>query len=274
MNNDKPFIGFCPLASGSKGNCLYLATEEVRILIDAGLSRKATIERLATLNVALSDIDAIFITHDHTDHILGLKLLAYKEKIPVFANLETAKGIQKVFGRGAATFKIFTTGQTFSFGDLECTPFSIPHDTLDPVAFRIQTPTHTLGIAADIGFVTPLIRAHLQACDLLYLEANHDPAWVLASKRPQSYKERVLSKTGHISNQECGELLCSIAHSNLQKVYLAHLSEECNHPEKAKLTVQAHLEKQGFTIPLEIAHQKLVSAPTTFDLFSHAATLT
>ena len=128
--------GFCPLASGSKGNAIFLGTEHTKILIDAGISAKIVAERLDLIGVAITDIDAILITHEHTDHIKGLSSLALRYNIPVFANSDTAKSIVEILGE-APKFKIFSTGETFEFGDIEVHPFSIQHDTLDPVAFTI-----------------------------------------------------------------------------------------------------------------------------------------
>lgn len=253
----KQTIKFCPLASGSRGNCLYLASNETKILIDAGLSRKATIEKLEQIGVSLEEIDAILISHDHTDHIAGLKLLAYRHQIPILSNAETAKGIIHQFGTGA-NFKIFTTGEPFSFGDLEITPFSVPHDTLDPVMFTIHNRQEKFGICSDLGFATSLVKAHLRNCDYLYIEANHEPEWVMACSRPSSYKERVLSRTGHLSNAECGHLIKEVAGHQLKQIYLAHLSSECNAHEKALEVVRSILEKAGIQIPLTVAPQEKI----------------
>src|SRR4029077_5226810 len=125
--------------------------------------------------VDLADIDAIFITHEHSDHILGLKLLACKMGIPVYANCETAKGIVEQL-KECPKFKIFSTGESFEFGDLEIHPFSVQHDTMDPVAFVILTEDKKLGFCADIGFATTLVQNKLKKCDYLYLEANHEPS--------------------------------------------------------------------------------------------------
>ena len=141
-------IGFCPLASGSKGNCIYLGTPQTKILIDAGLGTKLVTKRLEEIGVSLSEIDAILITHEHTDHILGLSSLGCKMQIPIFANRETAGGIYSVL-KECPRFKIFSTGETFEFGDLEIHPFSIKHDALDPVAFTIRLN------GLKLGFCTP-----------------------------------------------------------------------------------------------------------------------
>lgn len=255
--------GYCPLASGSKGNAVYLGTKKTKILIDAGISAKAIESKLNEINVDLADIDAILITHDHIDHIQGLRILACKLGIPVFANHETAKGIVESI-RDCPKFKIFSTGETFEFGDLTIHPFSIQHDTLDPVAFTIRVDDLKLGFCTDLGFVTSLVRNQLQECDYLYLEANHEPSMVHASSRPLIYKQRVLGRTGHLSNEASGELLCHVMHPKLKHVHLAHLSSECNSPEKALSVIGGLLEKNGLNLDMSIALQNAVSKPILF----------
>ncbi|MCB1119098.1 MAG: MBL fold metallo-hydrolase [Chlamydiia bacterium] len=257
-------IGYCPLASGSKGNCTYFGTENTKLLIDAGLSARATEAKLAEIGVEMEDIDAILITHEHTDHILGLKVLALKKGIPVLSNQETAKGIVSQL-RACPKLKIFSTGEPFEFGDLEIHPFSIHHDTLDPVAFTIQTPKHKIGICTDIGFATSVVEHQLKGCDYLILEANHEPAMVHASPRPMVYKQRVLSRHGHLSNEACGQLLSRIAHADLKHVHLAHLSQECNSPDKALSIVSETLSRYGISLPLSIAHQERISHAISFN---------
>lgn len=253
--------GFCPLASGSKGNSIFLGTEQTRVLIDAGISAAALTRKLEEIAIPLNTIQAILITHEHTDHIQGLSVLAERHKIPIFANAETAKGICAAL-RIRPQFKIFTTGEAFSFGDLEIHPFSIPHDTLDPVAFTIHTHSLKLGFCTDLGYVTSLIEKQLQRCDYLYLEANHQPSMVHSSHRPAIYKERVLGKQGHLSNEACGQLLASIVHAGLKHVHLAHLSSECNTPEVALRVVQEALSPHS--VDLSIAYQEKVSKAILF----------
>jgi phosphoribosyl 1,2-cyclic phosphodiesterase len=248
---------FCPLASGSKGNSTYLAGKEKRILIDAGIGPRTTAERLGEIGVDLGQIDAILVTHEHTDHIRGLIPLATKLNIPVFANSETAKGIYAALGE-CPKFKIFATGETFEFGDLQIHPFSIQHDTLDPVAYTVQVGGEKIGICTDLGFVTTLVKAALADCTHLMIEANHEPSMVHASARPTIYKQRVLSRQGHLSNQECANLHSEIAHPNLKTVYLAHLSSECNSPDLALKTANTVLSP---SVDLSIAHQHQVSQP-------------
>lgn len=255
--------GFCPLASGSKGNCIYLGTGQTKILIDAGLSAKTIQTRLKEINVDIADIDAILITHEHMDHIQGLKTLAYKMGIPVLANQETAKGIVETF-HDCPKFKIFSTGETFEFGDLEIHPFSIQHDTLDPVAFSIRLNSLKLGFCTDLGFATSLVQSQLRDCDYLYVESNHQPAMVYASSRPMVYKQRVLSRSGHLSNEACGNLLSQVFSPKLKHVHLAHLSSECNSPETALEVVRGILEQNGIRLDMCVAPQDKISRSILF----------
>ncbi|MBJ7448726.1 MAG: MBL fold metallo-hydrolase [Parachlamydiales bacterium] len=255
--------GFCPLASGSKGNCLYLGSKKTKILIDAGISGKATKTKLAQLDVDFKDIDAILITHEHGDHIYGLKVLALQHNIPILCNSETAKGIYSIL-RDCPKFKIFTTGEPFEFGDLEINPFSIPHDTMDPVGFTIKVDGLKLGICADLGFATALVEHQLQKCDYLYLESNHEISHVMACRRPPTYKNRVLGRNGHLSNEACGNLLAKLIHENLKHTYLAHLSSECNSPETALKIVGEILKKNGVDVTLSIAPQESLAQTILF----------
>lgn len=253
-------FGFCPLASGSKGNCIYFGTNEAKILIDAGLSARAIKERLSLINVDISEIDAILVTHEHIDHIRGLQILGCRLEIPVFANSDTARAIYTTFHE-CPKFKIFSTGETFEFGGMEIHPFSIQHDAIDPVAFTIRTEGLKVGVCADLGFATSLVASQLKDCDYLYLEANHEPSMVHACSRPAVYKQRVLSRQGHLSNQQCADLIKEIQHGGLKHIHLAHLSSECNSPELALKTVSEALAHPTL---VSIAHQDTPSRPILF----------
>jgi phosphoribosyl 1,2-cyclic phosphodiesterase len=256
-------LGFCPLASGSKGNCIYLGTAKTKILIDAGISTKAIRERLSAIGVSLEEIDAILITHEHIDHIRALDILGAKLGIPVFANSDTAKAIHGTLDK-SPKFKIFSTGESFEFADLEIHPFSIQHDAVDPVAFTIKTAALKLGFCADLGFATTLVANQLKGCDYLYLEANHEPSMVHACARPQDYKKRVLSRQGHLSNGECADLLELIYHGGLRHVHLAHLSSECNSPELALKTIADKLQSLQAQTEVSIAYQERLSRHILF----------
>lgn len=252
-------ITFCPLASGSKGNAILLTTPEGNLLIDAGLSAKALIERLQSFTVPLESLKAILITHEHQDHIAGLKTLGLRYRIPVLANYATAEAIVESIGE-CPRFTIFTTGEAFEFCGMTIHPFSVQHDGVDPIAFTVTAEGKKIGICTDLGFVTNTVRHALSNCQILYIEANHEPEMVFASNRPEIYKKRVLSRTGHLSNEEAARLIADVAHADLRHVFLAHLSSECNTPDTALRVVSELLAKEGIHIPLDIAHQHSVSS--------------
>lgn len=234
---------FTPLASGSKGNCILLETDGKKLLIDCGLTLKQLTERLALCETDPKEIDAILITHEHSDHIRGLETFCDRYDTQVFANIDTAKAVVDL-GMRDIPFKIFTTGEAFSYASCEFTPFSIQHDTLDPVAFTITQGSFKAGVCTDLGFVTSVVRSHLQKCNLLYVESNHEPNMVHACNRPKVYKTRVLGRQGHLSNDECCQLLDELKTADLEMVYLAHLSEECNNPEVAQEKACATIDAQ------------------------------
>lgn len=255
--------GFCPLASGSKGNALFLGSTETKILIDAGISYRNLISRLKVINIDIKDIEAIFVTHEHIDHIRAIDQLVRQHDIPIICNSDTAKMILEVCVN-RPRFKLFTTGESFIWKDLVVHPFSIQHDTVDPVAFVIETMNLKIGICTDLGMPTSLVKEKLKACDYLIIESNHEIDLVHASRRPDTYKERVLSRQGHLSNEACGELLDYLYHDKLRHVFLAHLSEECNHPEIALERVRDFLGEKGEQLNLSIAHQSAVSDKVEF----------
>ena len=250
--------GFCPLASGSKGNCLYIGTEKTKLLIDVGISLRSLLERLAIIGVNLEEIDAVLVSHEHSDHVRGIERVAHRYNMPVFANGETAKAVVAMVKK-RPRFKIFSTGEPFEFGDIAIHPFSIQHDTLDPVAFTFHLSGVKIGVCTDLGFVTTLVKLQLQQCDYLYLEANHEPSLVYSCPRPAFYKQRVLGRQGHLSNENCAELIDAVYHPGLKHVYLAHLSEECNRPEVALSRVKKSLK--GREVTLSVAYQHQASHP-------------
>lgn len=251
---------FCPLASGSKGNLSLLRAGGKTLLIDAGLSGRQTALRLSCLGISLEEIDAILITHEHADHIAGLKILSLRKKIPIIANRETALGICAAL-QETPPLTLFRTGESFLVGAITITPFSIPHDTLDPVGFLFEVEGTRLAVCTDLGIVTSEVRTRLAGCHCILLEANHDVEMVWGSARPRRYKERVLGRTGHLSNEDAATLLTEIAHPELQKVYLGHLSEECNAPAKALQVVEEKMGAKAEHLSLQVAHQHTASEP-------------
>lgn len=220
--------------------------------------------KLEEIDVDLADLDAIVVTHEHSDHIRGIEQLGCRMGIPIFANSDTARAIYETIG-DAPKFKIFATGERFEFGELEFDPFSIQHDAIDPVGFAIRLGSVKIGVCADLGFAPPLVASKLKECDYLYLEANHQPEMVHACPRPAVYKQRVLGRLGHLSNGQAADLLTEVLHPGLKHVHLAHLSSECNNPELALDVIKATLANhQAFDVEVAIAFQDKVSYQLTF----------
>lgn len=254
--------GFFSLASSSKGNCAYLGTQQCKILIDLGISKQQAKDALASMGIHPEDIQAIFITHEHSDHTLGLRSFIKAYNTPIVCNIHTAQALNNQL-LGRPHFHIFSSGTTFTFHDLTVQTFNVPHDALDPVGFVFHYQGEKLGLCTDLGFPTSWITQALYDCDYLFIESNHDPKKVLESDRIAIHKQRVLGKLGHLSNQECGKLLRDILTPKIKKIYLAHLSNECNTPELAQKTVLSAIEDRTHIVPI-VALSRDITEPIEF----------
>jgi phosphoribosyl 1,2-cyclic phosphodiesterase len=223
---------FCVLGSGSKGNATYLESGGTSLLIDAGMSGVELQKRLYAIGVELSAIDAILVTHEHNDHVQGVGVLSRRVKIPVYANAATFSAASKTINK-LYSYNEFETGQAFHFRNLEIHPFSISHDTDDPVGFRISNERVSFGYCTDTGKVSKLMLHRLGSCQALVLESNHDIEMLQNGTYPPYLKQRIRSGQGHLDNKATAAFLQKLAHEKLQHVVLAHLSEENNHPEIA-----------------------------------------
>ena len=249
----------CVLASGSKGNCTLIATPTTRILIDAGLSGRETARRLSQLKILPEELNAIMIGHEHSDHIQGLPVLAGRYGIPVYINRDTARATEKKLVR-ARSVKIFTNGHPWEIGDLTILPFSVFHDAQDPVGFIIRQREISVLVATDLGVPTRLVKERLKGNRVVILEANHDPDMLMNGDRPWRLKQRINSRQGHLSNQAAAELLADETSDTLTDIFLAHISQDCNHPDKALQVVREHLERRGRGhIRVRLTHQDRIS---------------
>ncbi|MBN1671078.1 MAG: MBL fold metallo-hydrolase [Kiritimatiellae bacterium] len=235
----------CILASGSSGNCTFLRSGQTRVLIDAGISAKAIAERLAQIGEAAEQLDAICVTHEHDDHTSALNTMQRRYRLGLYANSGTIEGVQRSPQMRNLAWQVFATGQPFTIGDLRLAPFSVPHDAYDPVGFIVQNGDTQVGVVTDMGIPTGLIRERLRPCRALVLESNHDPAMLQDATRPWSLKQRIAGRHGHLSNEKAAEMLAEIASPTLIRVFLAHLSKDCNRPERALKTVTAALARAG-----------------------------
>lgn len=233
------------LASGSSGNCAYLETEDVRLLIDAGLSARQIRQRLLAIGRTPENLNGILITHEHTDHTQGLGVLAGKLQIPVYCNRLTKEAIQTQF-QVPLDFHLFTTGATFELGNISIDTFSVPHDAYDPVGFLLRTPSGNIGFLTDLGHATRLVIERVRASHALVLEANHCVKMLQDdTRRPWATKQRILSRHGHLSNDAAAQLAAEIMTAELRHLYLGHLSSDCNRPALAQSVVNAALQHIG-----------------------------
>lgn len=238
-------LQFTVLASGSSGNCAYLETDKVRVLIDAGLSAKKIEQCLAALGKHARELQAIFITHEHTDHIQGLSVLSRRYNIPVYCNRQTAerlRGNMKDF----VAWRFFETGKIFTLEDLEVDTFSVPHDAYEPVGYVFRHRLGNIGFLTDLGHATQLVLERVRRVRTLVLEANHDVRMLQNdAKRPWPVKQRILSRHGHLSNEAAAQVALEVLGKELEDIYLGHLSSDCNTPEIAEKTIRSALTKAG-----------------------------
>lgn len=244
------------LASGSSGNAALLATDQTRILIDAGLSMKELGRRLALIGEDFERLDAILITHEHSDHVAGLPVLARSKKLraPIYMTRLTAPAID--WGEGQPRLETFQAGAAFQIGDIEVSSFSIPHDAVDPVAFCFEARGVRIGVATDLGYIPASIKFHLRRTDLLLLESNHDLDMLKVGPYPWSIKQRVMSRVGHLSNLGMSEYLLEDLDASTTHLVLGHLSEQNNHPEIVRIVATQSLEERGLRTRLSIAQQR------------------
>lgn len=235
----------CVLASGSSGNCVYVASDTTRVLIDAGLSCRQIESRMRDIGEDIARIQAVCVTHEHDDHRAALAVLHKRVQPALFANSGTVQALSRHSRLAELPWNIFATGVPFEIGDLRVEPFCVPHDSYDPVGFVVSHGEASLGVVTDMGTVTGLIRERLRNCGVVVVEANHDEELLRDSSRPWALKQRIAGRQGHLSNREAAGLLADIAQPALRVAFLAHMSAECNKPGIAVQTVRQVLEERG-----------------------------
>jgi phosphoribosyl 1,2-cyclic phosphodiesterase len=245
---------FSVLGSGSKGNATYIATPRTAILIDCGFSGVEIERRLESIGKNLQSISAILLTHEHNDHIRGVGILSRRGKLPVYANSGTIEAGGDNLKNLHHHFE-FQTGTSFRINELTIHPFSISHDTRDPVGFVVSNDTCSIGYCTDTGKVTKLMHHRLGGCHGLILESNHDPELLRNGPYPAFLKQRVAGKAGHLANFEAARFLEELIHDGLEHVVLAHLSETNNLPERAYETARGILPINGKKLHLTLATQ-------------------
>ncbi|RNC67856.1 MAG: MBL fold metallo-hydrolase [Desulfuromonadales bacterium] len=237
----------CLLASGSKGNSLYVETGGSKILVDAGLSAREIVRRLAAIEVDAADLDALFISHEHLDHVRGVGVLSRKYRLPVYVSYPTNREVQDIIRDAAVTE--FESGYSFAFRDLLIDPFPITHDACDPVGFTIEGREGKVGFATDLGTATRLVADKLSGCRVLVLESNHDEEMLINGPYPWHLKQRIKSRHGHLSNSDSAALLADLLHPGFEGLFLAHLSEVNNDPTVARQVTDTLLMSQAACSP-------------------------
>lgn len=242
-------LKFCSLYSGSSGNCLYVESKGSKILIDAGTSCKKICEGLASIDSSIEKIDAILVTHEHSDHVQSLGMISKKYNIPVYANTETWNSMEKQKEKiSLENIKFFKNDKDFLLNDLIIHPFSTPHDAANPCGFNIHNGKKKLSIATDLGHMDNNILSELQESSFILLEANYDPEILKISKYPFHLKSRIAGPNGHLSNETAGKTISALMKNNLKEVMLGHLSKENNFPELAYQTVAEELMQSNSDI--------------------------
>ncbi|MGM0453666.1 MAG: MBL fold metallo-hydrolase [Thermodesulfobacteriota bacterium] len=262
ISADSSGLCLCMLASGSKGNSIYISSGQTAILFDAGLSGKEIERRMKLRGLLPQQLDAIVVSHEHSDHIQGVGVLARRFGLPVYIAPETHDAAQSHLGTIQALHP-FECGTAFAVNDLRIRPFSVSHDAAAPAGFTIENGGGKIGLATDLGIATAMVRHHLRDCDLLVLEANHDPCLLETGPYPWPVKQRVKGRTGHLSNESAKALLMDLLHDRLAHVVLAHISESNNTPEQALqvVTEQVGRHPVQFSIACQDRCGEIISLP-------------
>jgi phosphoribosyl 1,2-cyclic phosphodiesterase len=237
------------IASGSNGNCYYLENSDDAILIDAGLSTKQIVERMARLGLSISKVRGVFISHEHSDHIRGLDVLTRKYVIPVFMTRKTYSSYGKIIKDSLLNF--FSPGERVSVGQIAVNPFLKSHDAVDPCSFSITCENKTVAVMTDIGLQCANVIAHIRNADAVFLESNYDDDMLWSGFYPPYLKKRISSDLGHLSNTQAAKLTLEHASSRLKHVFLSHLSANNNTPELALNTFH-HFISQRNDLKVEV----------------------
>lgn len=246
-------IKFCSLSSGSTGNCQYIETENSKILVDGGFSGKRIEELLASIDVSPKELDGIFVTHEHSDHVRGVGVLSRRYNLPIYANERTWMGMDKTIGKiSEANTKVFISERDLNIKDLGIHPIRISHDAGEPVGYVIYYKNKKISIVTDTGWVSEPNKDKIKGSNLYLMESNHDVDMLWEGSYPQFLKERVLGRRGHLSNEDAGRVLGDVINGTGEIILLGHLSGENNKPELAYKTVRDTIRNRGVDVDNDI----------------------
>ncbi|NLM73032.1 MAG: MBL fold metallo-hydrolase [Clostridiaceae bacterium] len=238
-------IKVCSLFSGSSGNCIYVSCDDTAILIDAGVSGKKIEEALSSIGESFSNISAIFITHEHNDHISGAGILSRRYNLPIYANLHTWKKMRPFLGKiSPANIRYIDVDTPLTVGEIGVRSFPIPHDAVCPVGYNLFIDGKKITIATDIGHMNRELLTNLEKSDMILLESNHDIEMLKTGRYPWYLKQRILSDIGHLCNDIAGKVVAYLAEQGTKRFLLGHLSKENNFPELAYRTVCNALQEK------------------------------
>ncbi|MGP4069076.1 MBL fold metallo-hydrolase [Halobacillus sp. B29] len=237
------------LASGSTGNAFYIESGDEKILVDAGLSGKRIESLLQQVNIDPSDLSRILVTHEHSDHIKGLGIMARRYNLPVYANEKTWHAMEGHIGKLSLDQKFhFNMEETKTFGKLDIESFAVSHDAADPMFFTFHQDGKKVALVTDLGYVSERIKKTVEDADAYIFESNHDVSMLRMGRYPWNVKRRILGDSGHVSNEDCALALTDILTDRTQRIYLAHLSLDNNMKDLARMSVRNILEERGFHI--------------------------
>ncbi|WP_017756728.1 MBL fold metallo-hydrolase [Calidifontibacillus oryziterrae] len=242
-------LHFSVLASGSTGNAFYIATDKAKLLVDAGFSGKQMEQLMESVNLDPGELDGLLVTHEHSDHIKGLGIMARRYKLPIFANEKTWKAMESLIGAIPLEQKfIFEMGSIKTFADIDVESFGVSHDAAEPMFYVFHSQGKKVTLATDLGYVSDRIKGTIRNSDVFIFEANHDVEMLRMGHYPWNVKRRILSDVGHVSNEDAGLALAECIGEKTKRIYLAHLSKDNNIKELARMAVSQTLEEKGFSV--------------------------
>lgn len=255
-------LSLCTLASGSTGNAALIFNETSSLLIDAGISAKRITEGLAQVGLTPAGLDGICITHAHSDHIAGLRVLMKRTQAPLYMTQATAEELLRQFPGLEPKIHVIFPEETIEIGNFFVKNFSTPHDIAGSVGYTISDGERKCAVVTDLGYAADSVLRNILGAHLALVEANHDVEWLMSGPYPPYLKKRILSDHGHLSNEASGELCCLLAEHGAEKLILGHLSPENNTPARALSTVQAILKGRGLEhVSVTVAAQKSCCPP-------------